>query len=282
MLFCAIVTIVALGLFVYKGQKQMKGKKKTGIPLERTPEMQEIYDQVIPRLIAGESSVELERLFGVKAGTLRNWKKRALKKKQKYDKFNKMLQTAEENVTAENTKENQTEKAVAATEKKDPELPSQEEGTEISEVAVTALRSFFSNLLQRSISGLEEVLIAGESIKTATFQGAITHCTVPLTVSERVQIASAIKALRQEFASLHSLPLEPLKIKNLEVQTKQLAAAQHLHLHSHGSKAIQPAALPGQAHPAAEIIDVEPEPVQHSTNVGTEDLEDWQKELIDS
>ena len=238
-----------------------------------------LYRSVIPRLLNDESIVQLAKEFKGPANKLRNWKSRA-KKRLKVLEDQGIIQSTDtlendasqqpaiqlEAVASEHLRSFLGDQAVAAM-----------TAISVMRSEIPEVLSDLNKLIISSIEGFRSLLAAGESTKTTTFQGSITHCLAPLTINDRATIASAIKTLRHDFACLNNLPSEPLKIATLEVQTKQLAAAQHLHLHSHGSRKIVPRAMPLPALAAkAPAIDVTPEPAQQ---VGPE-LEEWQLELI--
>ena len=270
---------------------------------ERSEKDQKLYDQVIHRLLAEESPKELAKQFNCSVNKLRNWKSRA---KKKIEKLKQQGLIINEKLAADAPASQETAITTNSIAENAPNTTQKTE-IELDNIASETLRSFLgdqaveaitaislmrdkipqtlsalNHLILSSIQGLTDVLEAGTAPRTATFQGEIHHQEIPLTVQDRAQIAHSLKALRHEFAALNNLPSEPLKIANLEQQTKQLAAAQHIHLHSHGSRNITPKAVTITANTSevinAEVIEVEPKPAKP---LGP-DLEDWQKDLINS
>lgn len=229
---------------------------------KRTPEEQIIYDQIIDRLVAGESAVELSAETGVKATTLRNWRaaERRKQKKALMSASDALTQFSECKAQQSLDKTNGTlhvEKPSSDIVVKASDAPREivrERNDELGDalktllleqaivpsVTIASLREGVGGALTNSDAAFRQSF---QHLRRLLEQGIIdpdTGETVELTLSQLKLAVSTLKDLTKAYADLHLLPHGA--IKSAPLRFSDSVPPQHLHLHSHGQRA-QPKAL---------------------------------------
>jgi hypothetical protein len=238
---------------------QRKGKKIR----ERTPEEQALYEELLPRLMAGESAADLSRITGVSRKNLNKWRYLARKK----------LRRSGANLTLVPERSAPVQAPVLAPVESVPILmPETQQAFALQQVAganawLVSMRgekiqrglcSIHENL-QALLDGISGVLQRGTKTITAVFEGEITTQEISLTVADYRDGANAIKAVLASFSDLHMLPL---KTQNVDAFADRSPIVQpHLHLHSHGGRDKEPSITTLIAEPVEPAIVTSLDPV---------------------
>jgi len=246
---------------------------------KRTSEEQNIHDQVIDRLVAGESAVELSAEVGIKATTLRRWRAQQIKKnKRELESASDALITFSECKSQQSLNKSNGVLSVGSDAKdinvRDSHgVPAlvpgasgverevlRERNDELGDELKTLLLSQAivpSVTLGQLRGGIDRALTDSDASFRQSFQhlrrtleqGIIDPDTgeaVELTLSQLKLAVSMLKDLTKAYADLHLLPHGA--IKSAPLRFSDSVPPQHLHLHSHGQRA-QPKAL--------DVVDVE-------------------------
>lgn len=246
---------------------------------KRTPEEQTIHDQIIDRLVAGESAVELSAEIGIKATTLRRWRAQQIKKnkrelesasdalitfsecksQQSLDKSNGVLSVGSDAKDI-NVRDSHSVPALVPGVNGVEREVLRERNDELGDELKTLLLSQAivpSVTLGQLRGGIDRALTDSDASFRQSFQrlrrtleqGIIDPDTgeaVELTLGQLKLAVSMLKDLTKAYADLHLLPHGA--IKSAPLRFSDSVPPQHLHLHSHGQRS-QPKAL--------EVIDVE-------------------------
>lgn len=248
---------------------------------ERTEEQQQTYEQILPRLLAGENLKELSAETGIKYGTLSSWRSRATKSKKlpkpiEEVKIPDVLDVLSETMGSAETAELQVgqeiEKRNSAAELKDYLLTNAADSIS----ALSGLRggvqrglSELSESISRAITRCYEMIDSGLVVKHAVCEGEITQTTVKMTPADMSSVVATLQKLQKQLAELHNLPLGGLNIANIKLDN---VPQTHKHLHLHSSYGGDAMPLEGQRPSVSSVIDVTPS--------GEDRMEEWQRKLM--
>lgn len=247
-------------------------KKGETPPKVRSAEKQAAFEQILPRLQAGENAQRLAEEFGIPAATIRYWKFRHADKNivQTAKTANNKRSNASNDVgNAEDSGELIETELVSdlselAAEESPQVIQSEQLKTAIQKQAGNAIR-FLGQSKKLVLSTLLEIAsLNREAIRQ--YKAILKRDDIP--AKEKLQISKRIKELIEATQDLYCLPLGAQKVAAFE-GAKAAAGAQHLHIHSHGGSAgclvkgrkrqesSGPEALPAPA----EVIEIKPKPV---------------------
>lgn len=248
---------------------------------KRTERQQEIYDEVIDRLMLGESANEIEAEYKgeVKAGTLRNWKSQRRKKEEaelarvgdallryseakalkSLSKNGETLSVTDLAISAESPASlngndgNDDEKTRVAA--RNDELGDQLKNTLLTQANIpSALLASLRDSVGRGLALSNETFLQlFQQLSVAIELGGVASVAIdpetgeetrehrPFTLQQLKIATQTLKDLTKSFADLHLIPHGALSTSPLKFGDS--VPPQHLHLHSHGGKKGAPTAI---------------------------------------
>jgi len=249
---------------------------------DRSPEHQQIYDDILPRLLGGDSLKVLAAETGIKYGTLSAWRSRATKRmpqpiREPYDRqleiLDKLSETLGSAASAEIAVGQEITKRNSASEVKNYLLDNASDTLSL----LASLRSGVQRGLSEAQAGIlaglsaaSESLQSGLITKHATCDGEITQCEVRMSPSDLSNLSTTLGRFTEQLAKLHNLPLGALNIASIKLDN---TPNQHQHLHLHQSYGGDNNPVIGQAPEVSSELT--------STPAGEDKMQAWQRRLME-
>ena len=248
--------------------------KRKAPPNPRTPESQLIYDEVMPRALAGEDMHELAAKFKIKYNTLRSWRLKAIKNMPKPEVCKDLVSAVAE--VAERTAQVEVGQEIikrnSAAEIKSFLLDNAADAfTLLSKLRGNVLRelSDISESIEQGLGLVKTSLSSGMVTKHAVCDGEVIQCQVKMSPQDLTNTVSTLGKLTNQLASLHNLPLGALNIASIKLDN---APQTHQHMHLHQSYG-------GDNNPViGQKPDITTEIV--TTPSGEDQMTEWQRALM--